>query len=213
MELTTLARAKDYLGVTSSTYDTVITSIIEGAESQLRSWCGRANGWTKAAQTEYFDQDNQSRFVLAYTPVDSTVSVVITINGTTLDSGAYTTDYTKGIVGLISSFWGWTSSYRWGRNTNSILANRMPYQGVNPDFKAISIAYTGGYTAPVYTSAPSLEQAVWMLISYQWGMRGKLGMTSETLGSYSYTRDPQGYEELRLQILSMLGLENNNTGV
>lgn len=213
MELTTLTRAKDDLGVTGSTYDTVITREIEGAESQLRSWCGRRNGWTKGTQTEYFDQDGQIRFVLAYTPVDSAASFVVTVSGTTLDSTAYTVDYNTGVVGLISPLWGWASGQRWGISTNSILANRQPYQGLAPDFKQITVAYTGGYTAPVYTAAPVLEQAVLLIVSYAWQQRNKQGLTGETLGSYSYTRDPKAYESLREQVLSMLGLENNNTGV
>jgi len=211
MELTTISNAKAYLGIASATFDSVITRMIEGAEQTLRAWCDRPDGWTKTTHTETFDADGQSRINLAYTPIDSTASFVVTLDSNTISSDGYTVDYVRGIIGVTTP-WYWPRAA--GYTSSSMVPTYPIGQGFQPQFRQISVAYTGGYTAPVYTAQPVLEQACLMVVSYLWTMRGKEGMNSESLGSYSYTKGAGGgWTDLQKQVTDMIGFYDNSTGV
>ena len=85
--LTTLAKLKAWLGITISTYDTLLEASIDRASAKIESYCGRE--FLIRAQTEWKDTWGAERFVLKHSPVTNVrfigtgTNSVLTVSSTT----------------------------------------------------------------------------------------------------------------------------------
>lgn len=71
--LTTSTKVKNYLGISGSTYDTLLTDLINSISSQVETFCGRQ--FTRGTYTEYFDTCyGDKKIFLANYPVISLTS-------------------------------------------------------------------------------------------------------------------------------------------
>jgi hypothetical protein len=184
-ELTTVAGVKTYLGISSSTYDTLLGTLLTGAEKGMRGRYCRPDGWTQAVFTEYFDGENSERLVLTNTPIDTTyTSMAVTVDGLTLDADTYTFDPASGVLAFkYASNTLSANFFAAGRTTIPALGvGKVP--GFTNGFRNVAVTYRGGYS-----SIPEdLALAAQMYVGYLFSRRGAdVALASHTLGSHSYT--------------------------
>jgi|TARA_Y100000310_G_C20652578_1_gene800256 hypothetical protein len=173
--LTTLARTKDYLGVTNDSNDTLLERLIDAASSFIETYCDRT-----FKLTSYILQQEGSgtdTLILRNYPV---------IGGVVLDenqSGDSTQDYNT-----IESknYWVFnTDGYLQFLNSETVfIATPEQYQ----------VTYEGGYRVQGATVTGQhialpldLELATWKLVSSIFNTRNTDGISSQTLGNYSVT--------------------------
>ena len=101
--LTTLAKLKAWLGITVSTYDTLLEASIDRASAKIESYCGRE--FLSRAQTEWKDTWGAERFVLKHSPVTNvrfigtgTNSVLTVASTTASDVAASVTVHDDSII-------------------------------------------------------------------------------------------------------------------
>lgn len=165
----------------------LIEALIAVAQAELERYCGRL--FESASRTEYFTPNGLPSLVLSNTPITAVASIVATdASGTeaTVDSDTYRWDANTGIVEFISSHntraesvasgdrqfrtFAWTNN--WGRQ-----------------FKSVTATYTGGYaTIPADIQQLTRDMVDAMIANGAGGAGTNFSVTSETLGSYSYTR-------------------------
>ena len=200
MQLVTLANTKAWLNVSVSTYDTLITTLIESAEEQLKDRCNRPLGFGVLTATEQdFDGENWPKLQLSYTPITSVASV--TLDDVAIASTAYAVDLRTGLLSLTDGVWNWRSGGTLMSPTRTIPT--QPYRGRGfPDgFRNVAVTYTGGYA----TIPSVLTEATYRLVEYSWIERGSSGLSQETLGSYAYARNAEGRKRLWDDIMEMIG--------
>ena len=197
-ELATVSGVKSQLGITVSTYDTALGTILNAAETIIAEWCDRRDNssgmvgtesrWISAAHTEQFTGALQPALGLRFWPVTAITSVsIVGSSGTTtaLSSILYRIDADQRTVRFAGSYAvAWESGIMAQMYPNAPMdlrqintSNAYPYT---------SIIYTGGFgsgTVPL-----SLQQAAIELASrmFQRASRDVL-LTGETLGNYSWT--------------------------
>ncbi len=112
IDLTTLTRAKEELGVTSSVSDGTIASWIHEVSSQIASACGRTFGLERLQETfdpsgphhwQHHYQGRSEVLRLSRWPVTEIES--ITVNGVLLDPSEYMVDYTNGLIFRVTERW------------------------------------------------------------------------------------------------------------
>lgn len=183
--LATLSQFKDWLGITASAQNALLSTTILRAEAHLKTWCNRPDGWVTGAHTQRFDGEWSGKVVLAHTPVTAIASVkVYTSNSgsTTLSSTTYRLDpdLGTGILSFIDS-----PSVLWDQGYGGDWPiEKRTFPG---GFRNVEVTYTGGYNS---TAIPlDLTQLAIDTASLLWNNRGSNpAMKSETLGQYQYTR-------------------------
>ncbi len=173
-DLTTAANVKSYLGITASTYDTILGNLVASASEAIERYCRAA--FTETEYTEYYDGDDngveRDRILLKRRPVISVTSVYDDVTqpptwpaGDVVDSDDYAVYLDEGIVQL------------YGGNT------------FNTGQRNVRVIYVAGYVA----IPTDIEQACNMLVA-DWFHRGHVGadgFTSENVGGdYSYSTEP-----------------------
>jgi len=190
-ELATVAKVKDAMGISATTWDTVLGEFLERVEAQIKAISGRTSGWLSSnwtQQTEKFDGEDYPRIQLTYTPVDTGASLAITVDGTALASTDYTLDAATGELELTTPAFG-------GRVIGSPRVLPSVFRGPNPSFAAgfrnVSVTYTGGYGStaiPYDLQALAIEGVTFMFYERNQAQ----GIQSQTHGDHSWTRFAPG---------------------
>ena len=171
-DLTTKAKVKTYLGVTGTTDDDLIDSIIDGVSAMAETFCKR--NFLRATYTEYFDTDSgDKKIFLRNTPIISVTSLSYkTGNFGNPTYVAYeTNDYLLKNTGIIS------------------LSHTMP--DAEQFLKAV---YVGGYLidfategAVTHTLPADLTQAITEIVAENYQQRASQSVLSETTEGQSVT--------------------------
>ncbi len=168
---TDLDEVKDYIGITGSTHDTLLTALINAATDFIESYIGRRIT-EQAITEELHDGDGSDSILLKQYPIDSGETITLEqasnpnvndSNFSTLSSSLYFVDYNTGII-----------------TTNFTLQ-----QGI----RNYRVSYTSGYAD---ADVPfDIKWAAWELVSNMFNTRKAAGTTSQTLGdlSASFTRE------------------------
>jgi uncharacterized phiE125 gp8 family phage protein len=170
MALTSLANVKEYLGISGTTYDALLTNLITRMEAFIERYCDRP-----FAQTTYTDEkydgeyNNGGLLLLNHWPLISVASLYDDLDcdytsSTLIDSDDYLTYLDEGIIRL---------------------KNGVEF---NEGDQNIKITYDAGVT-----SVPAdLEQATIEMVAEKFNVRGSEGKKSEKLGRWgvTYITDP-----------------------
>lgn len=183
MAVITAAEYKTDAGISGSDLDTWLAAVIPQAQSRAEEWCDR--NFDLAARTEYYDGMGVGTIQLRTYPVTVLTSVSYlsgvssgTPSFTAFDSGSYWFDAASGELHRYSAFDAFPDAI--DREGRAVWPD-----GGGADI--IKVVYTAGYS----TMPDGLKLAMFRLIDYLRGLRGRDGaMQSESMGSYSYTRAP-----------------------
>ena len=180
LALTTTAKVKTYLGITASTDDALIATLVLAAQAKIERFCNRK--FDSATFTEYYDGNNQPSIVLTNPPIDSITSVGFLASSTTyttIDATSYVFDTESGIVELLG---GVRVLWELGGDVRTFCV--FP-KGTN----AVKVVYVGGYSTIPY----DLEHATNELVGLMYGGSAAVrqarltGLQSESLGYESRT--------------------------
>jgi len=160
-DLTTYAKVKAELGLADDTDQAYINTLITMVSAVISDYCNRT--FEDAAYTEYHNGNWNKTLNLKQYPVNSITSIHDDVgleygSDTLIDSDDYATDMAAGIVELLSSVFA---------------------KGV----KNIKVVYNAGYT----TIPSGLEYWAVKLVAKAYSTRGKDGIDSEKIGTYSVT--------------------------
>lgn len=200
--LVTTAVYKSWRGITGSTYDTFIATILDWVSNDIRDYCSRdeTNGFESATRTEYYSGPDDAIIQLRERPVTSITSVTQTYAGgdsVVLDSGSYRVDADSGLLSRIDVVRNRFSSYS------------ASYLGQGGDFKPsprfaegfnnVTVVYVAGYS----TIPGALTKATCLLADMLFNGRGRdMAIQSETIGQYSYTlADQKKVDDIRMSLL------------
>lgn len=185
--LVTVAQIKDYLGITGSTYDTLLGDLGDRAEAYINDLCNRPDGFGQDQWEEYLSGTGTSSVFVSNTPIDTNQSFEVFVDGTAVDADSYTVNPNTGEIRLKSSApslsqyanWGYSGQFGTIPPTDRGFLPAFPEGLLN-----VSVIYTGGYQ----TVPANLQQAVILASKVLWDSRKRdSGVASETLGDYSYT--------------------------
>ena len=183
--LTTVARLKTFIGVTSTDYDTLLESIINSVSDFVENYCGRRFKKTTYTQ-EYYDGNDAETLNLEQYPVISTETFTLerrdsTLNEddwSTVDTENYYIKYEEGIISYIKG----------------LKFAKYP--------KHYRVTYAAGYdfdNATSYLStvgAGDLEMIVWKLCNSVYSQRkGDPSVESERLLNYSVKYSKKVFED------------------
>jgi hypothetical protein len=192
-ELTTLADVKGWLGVTTSAMDATLTRLIEAAEARIRGICGSRDSFLTATFVETFDGDAAQIIRLKNGPITSITSIVA--DGVTISSDLYSFNASRGVVGFThparSTYWSTampSGLLVTGRSFNS--------PSFGNGFNTVTVTYVAGYANQAAVPADLQQAAVELAGLYFQAMERDPGINSETLGSYSYTKESE-FESLQ----------------
>lgn len=206
-ELATVAGVKSQLGITVTTFDTAIGTILNAAETMIADWCDRRDNsagmvgtesrWISASHTEQFTGALQPCLGLRFWPVTAIASVSVVGSGSTsvaLQSTSYRIDKDQRTVRLLG-----TPQAAWETGMVAMAYPTLPptssgwYAQIDTAnaYPYTEVVYTGGFGAG--TVPLSLQQAAIELASrmYQRASRDIL-LTGETLGNYSWSGQSLG---------------------
>jgi len=192
LAIVTLANTKTYLGISDTSKDSQISTLISAIQAELERLTGRT--FDKATFTEYYDGGNKTSITLKSRPVTAVVSVsLVDINRsviTTLDSSTYTCEAKTAILSRRTACT-WAGS--WNDGWSYTDAQVQPYivgdypifrDGV---FRGVKVVYTAGYDANGGEMPPDLQVLMYDLIGTRLQMIGRdLSLQSERLGHYAY---------------------------
>jgi hypothetical protein len=135
--LTTLARVKTALGISGSTEDSALETIIEGASAAAVNWCGRT--FHREDDIEEKLPGYSSMFLsVSRCPIVSVSS--IEYDGAELDSSGY--EIHDAGAGMIYGLSGWVWTNAWA---NAPIGD-VPLPGT--ERKLYTVTYNGGYVTP-----------------------------------------------------------------
>lgn len=146
--LTTLATAKDELGITDASKDGVLERQIHAASDAIRGFCHRdfARRIFGPSNPERVAGHGRPLLVLSLTPILSVEK--ITVEGVLQDPATYfVDDPDAGFVRLNLGVWPWT-----GLTQPGITGQKLP----DSERPAILVEYTGGYVTPEQARADPL---------------------------------------------------------
>ena len=153
-DLTTLANVKQWVNVTSSTDDSLLTRLITSVSNFIQTWLNRA--LSSATYTETYDGPIGTRMLVANYPVTAIAS--LSIDGATIP---LSTDVT--VAGYVLDTYGviLRGNYSFGNGRSNV-----------------EITYTAGYSViPV-----EIEQAAIELVALRYAERRRPGVSSQTIG-------------------------------
>lgn len=185
--LTTVARLKAYLGISASTYDSVLEVIINALTDFIENECDRRFKQTAYSGTK-LDGKGSNEIVLPQWPVSSTATLKLyersggtfgSDDWSEVDSSSYRIDYDSGII---------RGNFKFAKG-----------------FQNYKIDYTAGYNfdvnagTPIYLSAiglSDLELICWKLASREFAKRkGGGDISSIRLYNYSVSFTKEAYSD------------------
>ena len=179
--LTTINNVKAYLGLSGSTHDALLTTLVSAASDAIEAYCGRA--FAAADHTEYLDGDDngvrRSDLLLQHYPILSVTSIHDDpdrdwSDGDLVNSDDYTFYADEGRVVLDSG------SFHTGR-------------------RSVKVVYRAGYEA----IPDDLQQACAILTAawFNRGRQGGDGLSGEGLGQYRADYDTNAWPAAARQLL------------
>jgi hypothetical protein len=185
-ELTTLAALQEYLSITDSSYDAVLTNTLERAEDRIRRVCGKGDGlFASASRTEKIPGTGRPIIYLTHRPVTVITSVIAYADASTsstLTSTTYRINDEQ--TGVMLTDWAnplWDMGGPEYRRTSALW---RPYAREQTAYPYTQVIYTGGYA----TIPDDLAECALWLASQMYRERGvNYAVQSESLGHYSYT--------------------------
>lgn len=174
--LTTVARAKTFMGVVGGGDDTLIERLIDSATNWIENYCDRRFKQTAYTNELYDGTDGESLLTLNF-PISTTATFKLEERAgnlsnsgfDTIDSSLYHIDYNAGLIKIVDGkFYEYPNHYR------------LTYTaGYNYDNAASFLSDVG---------AADLEFACWKLVSTIYHNRKLSGnVDSESIGDYSVT--------------------------
>jgi len=147
-DLTTLANAKEYLGISGSDDDTLLGNLIDRASEAIENYCRRK--FAQETLTEYYDGRGSHRLVLNRRPVSSITSIYDDLDrdfteDTLIDADDYVLYPDEGIVEF--------------KNTASTFPSTAAY--FYDGQRNVKVTYVAGYE----TIPTDVEQACLMLVA------------------------------------------------
>lgn len=195
-ELATVALVRSYLG--DATADsTMVQAAIDAAETAIARECGRfdpgGSHWLTASHTEYIDGECAKDILLTFTPITAVASIDIINAAGSATSVTLTNVECDGlpISGLAAGTPGRVGRIGWrsypGPVTPESFGAALDQSG--PGWGAgsqrVKVVYTGGFA----TAPADLVQAAVIYAAQMYRDKDiNLGVQSESLGDYSYTR-------------------------
>jgi hypothetical protein len=174
MNFVTLAEAKAYLGITTSTEDTSLGVTIAAVNAFIPTYCNRIFDET-TYDRELYNGSGQASLVLKNRPVIEITEVLVRGEEIELRSDDQTEDQ--------------TGYYYFDLADGIIYNNNIWERGRG----IIQISYTAGYVKALsdqYDTSIALpldlQWAACEMVAYFRNVQGKAGILSESLGSYSY---------------------------
>lgn len=164
-DLTTLAKVKNYLGITTSDHDTLLEYLITRMSTFIRTYCGRDFDQTTYTDDKYDGEYKNDGFLrLRHFPIISVTSLYDDTSreftaDTEIESGDYIIRNDEGIIQLLDGVF------------------------FNEDYQNIKITYVAGYS----TIPEDLEQACIDLVGFKFNTRQSSGKRSERLGRWAVT--------------------------
>lgn len=151
-QLTTVARVKQELGITGTTYDTLLGHKIDEATSDIEAHIERTLARATLSQ-QFWGEGTGEYLVLDRTPVVSITSV--TVDGVAVNTSEFRLDAEAGILYRLDSsgypsFWSWCGT--------------------------VVVVFVAGYAMPSETARdlpPALEAAAIELVNSYWQSRGR----------------------------------------
>jgi len=188
--LTTVATVKSDLGISVSTYDTILEGLVNAASTLIESRAGRQFHYEQVTAEKIAGHGTELLSVARY-PIDKSKAVAITYDGDTVDTADYEVDG-DGKAGLIRSIygnWEWTAG-----GAGNITCDGLP----GTERKLYSVTYYGGWVLPndvgTRTLPDDLELACRLLVTQLYrGLGRDPSVVSESLlsGSVSYALGAQ----------------------
>lgn len=190
-QLATVANVKDYLGITVSTYDTLLGDLLSRAESYIFDICGRApDGFAYAAHTETLSGDGSDRLSLKYTPLYLAGDGTITLDG----EDVWTTDPLND-PDCPAVFDKYSGELRLRANVEGEVCafgtippnDRRVVPYFTESLSNVVVTYYGGYGTPNDALPAVLTQAAIECVKCLYMNRARdPQMLGEQLGEYSY---------------------------
>lgn len=169
-----LTTVKEALEISGGTYDAILNGMINRASGIIERYTGR--GWVSAARTEVYQGNDTYKITLRAWPVSAITSVSYASNSDFSNptwQALNARDYTLQSVAA--------------SDAGILFLNSGFPRGVNN----FQVVYTGGYT--LATMPYPIQEAAIQIVNFLFRNRKATpGMRSETLGKYSYTREPAG---------------------
>mgnify|MGYP000844096789 CR=1 FL=1 len=102
-DLTTVARVKTFLDISGSSLDTILGTLLNGASEAMQSYMDRRIPQAAYTGEKLSGSGFTSALCLRHYPVASSPALVLTLNGSTVDSSLYDLDLDTGMIHRVSS--------------------------------------------------------------------------------------------------------------
>lgn len=187
MALVTNTQIKDFVGISASTWDTLLTAVSARAQAIVDRYCNRT--LETATFTEDISGMGMPYLIVRNTPVTTLTSVSSldrntdgTETATAIDVGSYRFDAETGCISLINGrgIWRDDDGY-FAAAPRSVLSPRFV-----PGFKNYRVVYVAGYSTN--TIPADITDAIIQIAVELFKMRQiNPGMAAEAIGGPSYT--------------------------
>lgn len=172
MSLTTTTKVKTYLGISGTTYDTLIDSLVKSVSSSIERYCKRK--FERDTYTEYFDTDGEKYLFLDNFPVASITSI----------------QYSNGVWSNITWLDVNDDDYLLSENGKIAFAYHLPSRE-----KYLKIVYLGGFLVDFanetddtkHTLPFDLTQIATEMVAQTYNLRTTGGVQSESTEGQSIT--------------------------
>lgn len=172
-DLTTLANARQWLGLTSTNDDALLSRLITATSNYIQSWLNRS--FASQAYTETRDGAGGERMLFANYPVTAVASVTIDGQSIPLASGSQAPGY------LFSTTTLFVNGYAFTRGRQNV-----------------TIAYTAGFAA----TPAEIEQACLELMAVRYKERDRIGQVSKSIGGETITFSQKDFPDSVRTILN-----------
>jgi hypothetical protein len=187
MALTTISEYKSYAGISGSTLDSILTTLLSVAQDQIERYCDRpAGGFESGSKTENVDGTGSEYMLVKCWPVTS----VTTLKYRTMDGSLVTvaaSDYRlEASLGRITRTGAASGRFAFDDGYTPLegVAEFATYPQFAEGLGNYEVVYVGGFS----TVPDALKLAVWKQMDHLYGTRRKSGNAkSESIGDYSIT--------------------------
>lgn len=167
--LITTANLKTFLGISGSSEDTILDSIVNAASKMIQSFCGKA--LVQATYTEYYDGSGVEELILKNYPIASVTS--LNIDGSRTFGSSTDINVADNVI----------------IDANSGIITLWHNYSVFPKgLRNVKVVYVAGYAtnAIPYDLQQACKQTAMMIYKRQYQDQ-KVGIASETIGDKTTT--------------------------